>query len=135
MTPALAAVALYAGLMALIAVWLASIIGSWRRKLGISIGDGGHIDLIRAMRGQANFVENVPLALLLLLIAAMAGAPVYVIHLFGLPLTIGRVLHGWHFAAPGRPGWMRGAGAGLTLLPLAILAIGLIGHAAMAAFG
>lgn len=128
MTPSIAAVGIYAGIMGLILLWLATFVGNWRRQLKISIGDGGNLDLIRAMRGQANFVEYVPLVLLLMLIAAIGGAPAIAIHGMGLPLVAARILHGLHFSKPGQPGWMRGAGAGITLLVLALGSIGLAGH-------
>jgi hypothetical protein len=132
MTPSIAAVGLYCGIMALIAIWHGMIIGGWRRKLKISIGDGGNVDLTRAMRGHANFAENVPLALILLTYMALAGAPAVAIHVLGVMLTAGRLAHGLHFSKPGQPGWQRQAGAGLTLLVLLAGAVGAIGHSVMA---
>ncbi len=134
MTPSIAAVGLYAGIMGLIAIWLGSIVGSWRAKLKISIGDGGNIDMIRAMRGQANFVEYVPLALILMIYMALAGAPAIAIHALGIALTAGRIFHGLHFAKAGQPGWQRGAGAGLSMLVVLAGAIGAIGHSLLAIF-
>jgi hypothetical protein len=130
--PRLAAVALYAGLAALIAIWLALHVGRVRGQVKVLIGDGGNPRLIRAMRGQANFVENVPLALILLLTMALLGTPAWVIHLFGIALTLGRVLHALHFTADAAPQWQRGAGAGLTLLVLLLGGLGMIGHAVAA---
>ncbi|MEM8787299.1 MAG: MAPEG family protein [Pseudomonadota bacterium] len=126
---ALGAFTLYAALNTLILIWLAFNVGQKRTALKISIGDGNQPTLIRAMRGQANFVETVPLALLLLLATTLQGAPALVIHIFGLALTLGRVFHALHFTADDAPGWQRGAGAGLTVLVLGVLALGLIGHA------
>jgi uncharacterized protein len=128
MTPAIAAVGIYAGIMGLIAIWLGYIVGNWRRATKVSIGDGGNIDLIRAMRGQANFVESVPLALILMVYMAMAGAPALAIHILGIALTIGRLIHGVHFSKPGQPAWQRSAGAGLTALVLLGASLGAIGH-------
>jgi uncharacterized protein len=128
MTPAIAAVGFYAGIMGLIAIWLGYIVGTWRRATKVSIGDGGNIDLIRAMRGQANFVESVPLALILMVYMAMAGAPALAIHILGVALVIGRIVHGMHFSKPGQPGWQRSAGAGLTFLVLLGASLGAIGH-------
>jgi uncharacterized protein len=128
MTPAVAAIGIYAGLMGLIAIWHGYIVGGWRRKLKVSIGDGGQIDLIRAMRGHANFAENVPLALILMTYMALAGAPALAIHILGVALTVGRVAHTLHFAKPGQPAWQRGVGAGLTALVLVAASLGAIGH-------
>ncbi len=128
-TPGLAAAGLYAGLLALVGIWLAVHVGRKRGALKIPMGDGGDLRMVRAMRGQANFVEQVPLALGLLTLIALFGTPVWVVHLFGITLFVGRVLHGLHFTADDAPGWQRGAGAGLTLLVVLLSAIGLIGHA------
>jgi uncharacterized membrane protein YecN with MAPEG domain len=125
----IAAVALYAGLCGLISVWLIVVVSRWRGKTGIAIGDGGNLDLTRAMRGQANFTENAPLALILMLCMALLGAPAWVIHVFGIALVAGRVVHGLHFAAPGRPRWQRAAGATLTGLVVGFGSAGVVGHA------
>ena len=126
---ALAAVALYAGLNALILGWLAAHVGRMRGKLKIFMGDGGNPRMVRAMRAQANFVEYVPMALILLLLMALMGAPALAIHALGAALVLGRVLHALHFTAEDAPAWQRGAGAGLTILVLLSGGLGAVGHA------
>jgi uncharacterized membrane protein YecN with MAPEG domain len=126
--PALSAAALYAGLNGLILLALAAHVGRMRGRLNIMMGDGGNPLMIRAMRGQANFVEYTPLVLIQLVVMALIGTPAWVVHLGGLALTLGRVLHGWHFVQDDAPGWQRGAGAGLTMLALVVASLGLIGH-------
>ncbi len=128
-TSALAAFGLYAGLLTLVLIWLGYSVSKRRGEFKISIGDGGNPVLLRAMRGQANFVENVPMALLLLLGMALFGAPAWLIHGLGIILVVARVLHGLHFTQADAPGWQRAAGAGLTGLVLLVGAVGLIGHA------
>lgn len=125
----LAVVALYAGLSVLIGLWLAVHVGRMRNRLKIFMGDAGHPLMIRAMRGQANFLETVPLALVLMLAMAAMGTPGWVLHLFGVTLVVSRVLHGMHFTAEDAPAWQRGAGAGLSFLLLLLGALGVIGHA------
>ncbi len=125
---ALHAVAIYAGANGLILLGLALHVGRTRQLRGISIGDGGDAEMIRGMRAQANFTEYVPLCLILLALMALIGTPVWLVHLFGLVLTFGRVLHGWHFARAGAPGWMRSVGATLTLLVLLGASVGLLAH-------
>ena len=126
---ALAAVALYAGLNALILGWLAAHVGRMRGKLKIFMGDGGNPRMVRAMRAQANFVEYVPMALILVLLMALMGAPALAIHALGAALVLGRVLHALHFTAEDAPAWQRGAGAGLTILVLLSGGLGAVGHA------
>ncbi len=127
-TPAVLAVALYAALNGLIFMWLTAHVGKVRGQRKISIGDGGDPLMIRAMRGQANFVEAVPLTLLLLLLAALIGTPAWLLHILGAALTLGRVFHGLHFTAEDAPGWQRAAGASLTLLTTLVVSLGLLGH-------
>ena len=79
-TPALAAAALYAGLNALLLMVLAMRVVRRRRAGSISLGDGGDADLNRAMRAHGNAAETMPLALILITIAALAGAPAAAIH-------------------------------------------------------
>lgn len=130
---AIAPVALYAGLNALILFWLTRAVVSRRLRLKVLLGDGGEPELARAMRGQANFAELVPMALLLLLVAALMGAPGWAIHLLGAVLTGARLLHAWHFLSDGAPMWQRVVSTVATVAVIATLAIGLIGHALIGA--
>jgi uncharacterized membrane protein YecN with MAPEG domain len=127
--PTLPIVAFYAGLNGLILLWFAGAISRIRTRTGIWAGDGGSAELLRAMRGQANFAEYVPFALILLLLMAALGAPVYVLHLFGLALTAARVLHALHFTGAVTALVMRQAGALGTWVVLLLASVGLIAHA------
>lgn len=131
MTPALAAASLYTGLLGLLAFWIAIRVGKVRTEEKISIGDGGNQRMIRRMRGHANFVENTPLGLIILILSALVGAPVWLLHVLGALLFIGRLLHAVHFMADDAPGWQRMYGTILTALSIMLGSIGLIGHAAI----
>ncbi|MFT4794002.1 MAG: putative membrane protein YecN with MAPEG domain [Paracoccaceae bacterium] len=128
-TSALAAAALYAGLNTLIILALSFATIRQRLSLKVDLGDGGHAPLARAIRGHGNAAETIPLALVLLVLVALAGAPAAAVHALGLALTVGRALHGWHFTHEGAPMWQRKYGMLLTLLVLIFAALGLIGHA------
>ena len=56
------------------------------------------------MRGHANAIETIPMALILLLLLALLGVPAWAIHLLGIALTVGRVLHALHFNRRRRAG-------------------------------
>ncbi len=129
MTPSIAAACVYAALLALIGGWLGLNTGRWRGRTGIILGDGGNEDLVRALRGQANFVEIVPVALILLLAVALFGVSVWVIHGFGIVLALARIIHGVHFSGPGKPRWQRSAGAALSALVVVGLALIVIAEA------
>lgn len=85
--------ALYAGLVGLLLLILAARISGLRRKLKVGLGDGGDPLLQRAIRAHGNAVEWAIPAILLLLIADLTRAPALFLHLSGLAIVVGRVLH------------------------------------------
>lgn len=118
-----------AGLAALINIWLGIRIGEVRRAEKISIGDGGNEKLIARMRAQANFIENVPLVLILVVLIEMAvggtidgvaHSPVWLWIVAGL-FMVGRVAHALGMDGTFKQGRM--AGTVLALLTLAGLGI------------
>ncbi|MEL6265579.1 MAG: MAPEG family protein [Pseudomonadota bacterium] len=120
--------AIYAGLMILWSLALTVAVIRQRRALRVSLGDGGHDDLARIVRAHGNAAETVPLALIGLALAEAMGTPGWILHLLGLGLVAGRVLHGLHFLQGRRDATWRVAGMGLTLTVLGILGIGLLAH-------
>ena len=78
--------------------------------------------------GTANATENIPLFLIMLLVAALQGAPVIAVHVLALPFTLFRAIHAWHFIQEDAPGWQRALGFGIPLICSIMLAVGLIGH-------
>ena len=89
---------LYVALLALWLLVLSARVIRERQAARVSLGDGGNRRLQRAIRGHANFVEYVPLALLMLAILEMARFSIYLIHLLGIALLLGRLLHGYALA-------------------------------------
>lgn len=69
-----------------------------KRQTGISLGDGGDDDMLRRIRGHANFSEYVPLCLILIGILEYLGGAFWVIHSLGAVLLIARLLHGYALA-------------------------------------
>ena len=84
---------LYAAVLALIQIKLTLDVVGIRRGQKISIGNGGREDLERKMRVHGNFIETVPIALLLMLIAELSGSPLWCIHILGLMMVGGRIAH------------------------------------------
>ncbi|MCX4190572.1 MAPEG family protein [Methylophaga sp. OBS3] len=85
--------ALYAGLCALLIVKLSLSVIALRRKHKVPLGDGNVPELQTAIRLQANATEYIPIALILILLLEMMNISVWLIHLVGIILIIGRVLH------------------------------------------
>lgn len=117
--------ALYAGLHGLMAVVLANFVLYVR--LRTSRVPPWQPDA--ALRVQANFVENVPIALLLLLILEIQGAPAVVLHTAGASLFLLRALHAWGLGCFEGANYPRLIGAQGTFVLIAVLGIACIGSA------
>ncbi|MEQ9452144.1 MAG: MAPEG family protein [Pseudomonadales bacterium] len=107
----------YAGVFALFAVFLANYVLYVRlraRRLPAWQPPA-------AERVQGNFVENVPLALLLLYLVEMAGIPGWLVHTFGSSLVLLRLLHAYGLARNEGANYPRLIGAQGTFLLLATL--------------
>lgn len=122
--------AFYAGLNALILIWLTANVVRFRSAGKISLGDNGDPAVFKAIRGHANATETMPIMLIMLTLAELIGAPAVAIHLAGGLFTIGRILHALHFTGLA-PMNFRMYGMMLTLLTTALTAVALIVHALM----
>ena len=87
--------ALYASFLALLFVFLSFRVIGWRRLVKVEIGHGDDNQLLRRMRVHANFAEYVPFTLLLMAMAESMTAPRPLIHLVGLILIAGRLMHAY----------------------------------------
>jgi len=87
------AAALWAGLHLFLLLVLSVLVTRQRRKHRVALGDGGVPELAQAIRAFGNATEYVPTALIGLAVLALAGAPPLLIHLIGVVLFAGRVLH------------------------------------------
>ena len=119
--PAIAA--LYAGLVGLLLLILAARVSSLRYKLKINFGDGGDRVLQRAIRAHGNAVEWAIPAILLLLSADLTRAPALFLHLCGLAIVIGRVLHAIGLSLAGGYSFGRLYGSALSWGAVAVLAV------------
>jgi uncharacterized protein len=86
---------LYAALLGLMFIVLSLRTIRLRRRYRVAIGDGRNPLLQRAMRVNANFAEYVPLALLLNFFVELHDGPRLHVHLLGIALVCGRLLHAW----------------------------------------
>lgn len=91
-----------------------------RYRLKVSLGDGDDERLNRVIRGHGNFAEYVPLSLLLLAFAEIGGTEASIVHLGGLALLIGRLLHGYALALTMKNLGARRYGMILTLASIVI---------------
>lgn len=94
MTLQLKAVAIYVALNALILLVLSYNVGRHRARTdSLDPGATGDEILVRAIRAHGNAAEYMPLAILMLLVLALFGAPLALIHGLGAAFTLGRVTH------------------------------------------
>lgn len=112
----------------LIPIWFALWIGvtSSRSAVNASIGDAGSPELLLKIRRHGNFIEWVPLVLILMILAEAQGAGRLWLHAAGALLLIGRIAHpfGLKIDNAGHP--LRYVGNGTNIFAVAILAIALI---------
>ena len=108
--------ALYTGLLSVLFIALSVWVVSQRVKNRVVIGTGNVPPLERAIRVHANFVEYVPLALLLLMLCEInQGAP-RMLHSYGAALVFARLSHILGLSMTARPNPGRFIGAVLTWL-------------------
>jgi uncharacterized membrane protein YecN with MAPEG domain len=116
---------IYAGILGLMLIVLSIRTSLRRRETRVSLGTGNDAELLRRSRIQGNFVEFVPLALLLIWMLDFAQFSVWLIHLLGILLIVARLLHAW--ALSYGEGWERfGARAAGILGTYIVIATGSI---------
>lgn len=114
---------LYAGVLALLLLVISIRVTQARGQEKVFMGDGGNALVLRRMRGQANFIEYVPMTLLLVGFLEMQGAPTWELHALLGTLLFARLLHAYTFSfstffVPGRVG-----GATLTWVVMGLSAL------------
>ncbi|WP_268408509.1 MAPEG family protein [Alteromonas sp. a30] len=115
--------AFYGGLLAAVYVYLSFAVIFKRRKHMIGIGDGGKKDLSQAIRVHGNFMEYVPFAVILMLIAEINQMPHTLLHIVGAGLIIVRLLHAFGLANNVGKSWQRFVGVIGTFLLYIVLIV------------
>ena len=113
----------YAGLLGLLLLFLTARVIVVRGRTGVALMDGGNRELAVAIRRAGNFVEGVPMCVILLAIVEMAATSIYVVHGLGIVLVIARLIHpfGINYDSPNE--WQRVVGATGTHLVLLVAAL------------
>jgi uncharacterized protein len=125
-------VAFWFGINGLIFMALVAHVMRQRNAANVWTGDGGEESVIRALRGQAVFLEYAPVCLLGLAILAMIDAPFWAIHLLGGVLTGGQLLHAIYVLRPDGANWLRVTGEQLSLAALSLCGVCLLALALIA---
>ena len=120
---------LYAGILALIFIALSMRVVNSRRKHQVSLGDGDNHMLNRQIRVHGNSAEYAPMTLLLILMAELQGLPLFLVHMLGIALVAGRVIHALSIAGERTSFGQRKTGMLLTFFTVAAAGVAKIGLA------
>jgi len=116
-----------ASVLTIIFVRLSLAVIGLRRQNKVSLGNGGHEDLERAIRAQGNFAEYVPFGVILIACLEANGAPWWLVAMPGISLIIGRLIHAEGIKTPPPDFSKRILGMKLTfwtLISLVVLNLG-----------
>ncbi|MDX8351051.1 MAPEG family protein [Cognatiyoonia sp. IB215182] len=111
--PVTSMTAICAALILLVLTWKVIML---RRKDGVVLGDTGDRVLTKAIRGQANAAEQLPMALILMGLAELQGAYGVALTALAAILLIGRGMHAAYFGIHGLTWRLRFYGMFLTLI-------------------
>ena len=125
--PITSVTAIFAGVLILL---LTIAVVKIRRRDGVVLGDNDDRVLAKVIRGHANAIEQLPVALIMMGLAEMQEAPVVLLTLCAVTLMIGRAAHAVYFAVHGTHWRFRMIGMLLTMIAqvglIATLTIALI---------
>ncbi len=125
--------AFYASILALILVGLSAWVIAGRGTKNTMLGDGGDDSMTRRIRAHANFIEYVPLALVIIALLEGSGASNGLVRILLIVLVIARILHPFGMIAPDKTPQQlacRGGGIAGTLLVIVVAALDLLIRAA-----
>lgn len=120
---------LYAGVLGIIYLYLCARVIKMRFKHKANIGDNGVEEMHRAIRVQANFIEYVPMTLIMMVIAEImlpyTFTPYY-LHALGVVLVCARLGHAYGLSKSAGTSRGRFMGTVATYLVLLTLSLTLI---------
>lgn len=109
----------YGSLLGLMLVFISIEVLRYRVR-ALELGE----DIAQRMpRVQGNFIEYVPLALILLGLLEETGAPTVVLHGLGITLLVARIMHAYGLGHLGSANYPRTVGTLLTFVVLAALSV------------
>jgi len=114
----------YISLLALLIIFLAYRVTTFRRSENIALGDDrGSKAMKSAVRAHANAVENIPLALILLAALELNSLNPLLLHIFGIVLVLSRIAHAWGLTKSNGPSPGRFYGTLFTWLCVVLMAV------------
>jgi uncharacterized protein len=118
-----------AGILGLLLIALSAFVIAGRVKFKVDIGDGGNAQMQLRIRTQANFVEYVPLALILImLIEYQKIGPSWLVMALAGALVAGRLLHAQGLLSTSGVSAGRFIGTNLTGLVIVVGSVASLGR-------
>ena len=116
---------LYAALLAVFALFLSFKAGTFRGKAGVSVlhGDPVNYELAEHVRRHQNFLEYVPIALILMGAIELSGGSTMFLHGMGILLIVARIAHAVGLKHDNMAHKGRAIGAGGTALITLVAAL------------
>ena len=99
-----------------LALWMD--IARTRGAMKVSIGDAGDTTLLLRIRRHGNFVEWVPMLLIIMMLGEGLGAPALYLHVSGALLLMGRLVHPFGLKADNAAHPLRYVGNSSNILAL-----------------
>ena len=118
--------ALYAALLGLLGAALTVNVIINRVNAHVDAGDGGVAKLAQAIRAQGNFIEQAPLALLIIALAEAAGARALLVQILGIALVASRFASAFALNRSLGQSPLRQFGGGTSVLVLAAASVVLL---------
>ncbi len=84
---------LYTAILALIMVFLTYKTATGRHKHKVNLGTGNDPEMERKVRVFGNFIEYVPMLILLMAVGEIQGQSSSYLHVFGAGIVLSRLLH------------------------------------------
>lgn len=119
---------LFGAIFAMIYVVLSLNVVRYRFGAKISLGNGDNKHLEMASRAHANFIEYVPIALLLMWFLESLTLSPYKVFWLGSSLLVARVFHAFGMFYPKQLMILRQLGTIVTFMVLILLSISLLKH-------
>ena len=118
-----------AGILGLLLLFLSAYVIAGRVKFKIDTGDGGNETMRRRIRVQANFVEYVPVALILIMLVESGPiGPAWLPGALGATLVIARFWHAQGLLGSSGVSAGRFVGTNLTALVILVGALAALGR-------
>ena len=114
---------IYAGLLGLLFLLLSFWVVKRRAQFRVMIGEGEAPEMLAAIRAHGNFAEYVPLTLLLMALCELVEVGSLWLHLGGVLLLVGRILHAIGIQIPRAPNMPRLFGTLFFWLSLGIFSV------------